>query len=692
MKGSMTKGQCRRTNQTPILRRSRALTGPLNLGASLDIGTWSWVFFIVALASRLLAAPIPADWKFSQPVQVPQAGFQKIILPVATLDAARSGLEDLRFFDDAGREVPYLVERPTAQPPVTRPAKSVRTVLGDRTTALFIETGVAQPFASLTLQTAAASFLKSAVVEGSVDGAQWEAISVGEPLFRQSGATRLSVPLPPRIWAFLRVTVDDRRTPPVIFTGATLHTTVAEPAPEEPLEVTLADRDEQPGETRLTLRFAGANVALTELALRTSDPLFARPVQLAVRELTENELKPRVVATDSVSRVAVEGQTAVARPAQFDAVRLPMSEMLLTILNGDSPPLNIEAVSAKQRPVYLAFHAPHSGTFHLASGNASASAPHYDLAALGAAVRADLQRGVTVGARVANPSFRAPQILPNLHPEGAAIDLGKWRYRKRLEAAAEDVLQLELDVDVLSRAAQSLADLRLVESGRQLPYIVERTSLQRSVTLNPQLAGDPKRPSVSRWGVTLPRPRLPLTRLEFTSRESLFHRNATLIEEVKSERGEKMLVVLGAATWVRTPESAVGKLALLLTQPPRTDQLWLEVDNGDNAPLALENWTAWHSTARLLFKPPPGAALHLYYGNSDASAPRYDLQLVARQLLAAEKFKAQLRGEESLRKAAWSETYGNGGAGVLFWIALGGVVLLLIVVLVKLLPKPEPPK
>jgi len=44
-------------------------------------------------------------------------------LPVETLDAARPALEDLRLYDDAGNEVPYLIERPV---PVTKIVQNVK--------------------------------------------------------------------------------------------------------------------------------------------------------------------------------------------------------------------------------------------------------------------------------------------------------------------------------------------------------------------------------------------------------------------------------------------------------------------------------------------------------------------------------------------------------------------------------------
>ena len=83
--------------------------------------------------------------------------------------------------------------------------------------------------------------------------------------------------------------------------------------------------------------------------------------------------------------------------------------------------------------------------------------------------------------------------------------------------------------------------------------------------------------------------------------------------------------------------------------------------------------------------------LMLYYGQPDASPPRYDLSLVAGQLLSAQRHPATLVAEEQLRSAPWSETRLPGTGGVLFWSILGMVVIGLLVVIARLLPKSSPP-
>src|SRR5712672_1060157 len=91
------------------------------------------------------AADLPADWRNVQQLPVAQPGLIKLSLSVETLDATRSGLEDLRIYDTTGHEVPYLIEHPAPSEKIVRNAKSFQVALEQEKTIISIETGLAQP-------------------------------------------------------------------------------------------------------------------------------------------------------------------------------------------------------------------------------------------------------------------------------------------------------------------------------------------------------------------------------------------------------------------------------------------------------------------------------------------------------------------------------------------------------------------
>ncbi len=124
---------------------------------------------------------------------------------------------------------------------------------------------------------------------------------------------------------------------------------------------------------------------------------------------------------------------------------------------------------------------------------------------------------------------------------------------------------------------------------------------------------------------------------------------------------------------------------LPLFTSPQGETLVLETDNGDNPAIMLTSVEAAYPVVRLIFKPESGP-IALYYGNREAQAPRYDLSLVAERMFIAEKNVATLGAEESLKGGTRTALGLNGG--VWFWGALALVVVGLLVVVAKLLPKP----
>lgn len=642
----------------------------------------------------VLALAAPTEWKNLQPLDVTQPGLVTVSLPPATLNAARAGLEDLRILDDADREVPYLLLRPSRRLPTTIAPKKFTASLAGHKTVLVIETGSKHPLEAMTLETPASGFIKAVSVEGSNDQQSWTLLATGQPVFRQpNGVGNLRVVFTEGNWPFLRVTIDDARTEAVPFTGAKLHALSGEVATAEPLPITITDRTENGSQTRLTLDLGAANVRLASLRIETSEPLFARAVRVAVRQVQENAITEKVLANDTVYQVAVEGQTPSARLEIPLDLPVTTRELLLLIENEDSPPLPVSAVTATRWPVEVVFRAPAAGTVRLLTGNPRCAAPRYDLAALRQSL--SLTTGAAPmrpGVLAPNPSYKPAEPLPEIQDLGTPLDVAPWGYRKPLKLTRPGVQQLDLDLDVLSKAEAGYRDLRLIRDGKQLPYILEQTSIQRKLVPEFTKANDPKRPTVTRLKIKLPRANLPITRLTCGSTSSLFKRQVVLFEQPSDSRGDTYDRQLGQAYWVRTPPATKTTLELSLTQPPLTDTLILETDNGDNPAIEFSNVELFHPVTRLLFKAPSEPVTWLYFGNREASYPQYDLDLLAPQLLAEEKAAASLGELEALKKTGWAESLEHSRTGNwLFWGVLAVVVLILIAVITRLLPKAQPP-
>ncbi|MCX6876360.1 MAG: hypothetical protein NTW21_21505 [Verrucomicrobia bacterium] len=655
--------------------------------------------FLLLTGGMLAVAPAATHpaWQWEQAVQVPAAGMVRLDLPPPTLNASRPDLADLRLLSPTGVETPYLMEVPESAAPREMKAVDFKATLVEpapataAATVLEVGTGTGEPIAAVTLETPAREFIKSVTIEGRREGTDWQALATREVIFRQAGgAERLRLPLPAVGWQRLRFTVSDARSGPVAFTGVGIlladsrkPETVGHPVGLDPVM-------ESSGTTKLGMALLVANLHLADLKLEVTDPVFSRHYSLGVIENSADDppaIKP--LAEGTLYRVLGEQGSSAEQLVIPIHQRIPGRQLRLTLQNGDSPPLSITSASARRYPTTLAYYAPQPGTWKLLTGNSMAETPRYDLAPLrGELTKADGQR-LSPGPLQAKADFQVPPALPGVDPAGASIDLTEWGFRRAVQAPATGVIRIELDPPALAHSNTSLSDLRLVQDGRQLPYLLESDPILRTIQPASAAHADPQRPNVSRWQLTLPLDNLPVTDLLADSASPLFTRTFVATAERKDSLGNAWTQTLGTATWTRTasPGGQPNSLMLGLANTRLPATFWLETANGDNPPITVDNIRIRYAAPLLAAKLVSAAPLFLYYGNPEASTPAYDLRLVRAELLAADKLSATLAAEETLRPERRRNDEVSPGSPWL-WAALALVVVVLLVVVARMLPKP----
>jgi len=461
-------------------------------------------------------------------------------------------------------------------------------------------------------------------------------------------------------------------------------------APAESVPLKIKSHEESLGTTRLDVDLGAANLTLASLRLEANEPLFTRSVTIATPAFSDDGIRERTVAEAMVYRVRVNGKSEARLDIPLES-QIRSRELLVLIRNEDSPPLSIDAVRAERRLVRLIFYANQPGRYSLLSGNSQATAPRYDLSALSEQLQNASAKESVPSALTSNPNYKAPEAVAAVTLSGAKIDIHNWKFRKRLPVSENGVQEVELDPQLLAHAMPDQRDIRLVREERQIPFLLERTSIVRRINLNATPANEPKKPTLSRWSMKLLQAGLPITRIVCTTSSPLFHREMRLWEEVTDERGDKYPSELGRAVWNQTPASNRKFIADLQVRP-QSDTLFLETDNGDNPAIELRDFGAYYAVRRVLFKAAPDSAKPpwIYYGNRDASAPRYDLTLVSRELLRAERTALTAGSEENVSGPAnrVGETL-TGSARYIFWAALGVVVVALLTIMSHFLPKPQ---
>jgi len=648
--------------------------------------------FLIAvfLHGALLGAITPNEWRFSQTIDVSTTGLVRVNVPAETLDAARPDLADVRIADGAGREVPYLIHRPMPRRESALRPRELRTELEPTATRITLTTGTKFVLKGVTFETPqGVEFIKGVRVEGSHDGATWLQLATDKPIFRMAGgAANPSVSFSEGAWEFLRLTIDDSRTAAVPFTGVLLQ--VAETnAPAEAFPLTIKTRDESSGLTRLSVDLGAMNLTVASLGIETTDPLFVRPVTIAVPELANDNIGEQTLCTGSIYRVDFNGKVESQVDIPIDS-QIHGRELIVLIDNSDSPPLVINAVHGSRRVTNLLFFAREAGRYQLLSGNSQCAAPRYDLSELDEQLKnAEAVEG-RAGPLIGNEDYNRPDNLAALPLTGAKIDVAAWKFRKPIQLSKPGAQQIELDPDVLVRAAPDQRDLRIVVDDRQLPFLLERPSISRSLPLASALANDLQKPRLSRWSLKLPQAGIPITRITCAADSALFQREMRLWEEATDDRGDKFPRELGHATWKRVPGETAREFAIHLDVVPTSDMLLLETDNGDNPAIKLHNFRGHYPVSRIVFKTASDSTqpVWIYYGNPDAASPRYDVALVADQLFRAERASATLGRQENMHSKTERMIQTLSGSSLyIFWSVLGIVVAALLLLISRLLPK-----
>jgi hypothetical protein len=614
------------------------------------------------------------------------------------LGGYRDGLADLRLFDAAGREVPYLLMAPPSRASEWRSGQLLPIAATKTESGFEVDFGPASRTVDrVRIAGLPAPLLKRFRLEGSGDRSRWTLLVAEGTLFDlpEDHLRRLDVDFPAGDFRYLRLTWDDRssaRTPLPRQVEARLVQTI-DAGPPSHVPVRFERRPSEPGKSRFRLHLPAARLPVVALILDVpggpGGPLL-RPAIVTEGHLKAgdgSEITPLRLGGATLRRAVHDGLSA-------SDLRIPLAalpdgpDLELTVDDGSNPPLQVAGVTAELAPLpWIYFEAAGTAPLTARFGDREASPPRYDLEAL----RDQAARARTAAARwgevrTLEPQEKAATASP-LPALGAPVDSSKFRYRRRIPAGAPGLNALLLDAAVLSRSP-GFADLRIAGSqGRQVPYLLERLDEPMSLSL-PALArqakkGDP--PSLSRYTVELPYPSLPAARLVLATTARVFERDVRLVEVHEApasarepqEPGEQ---TVAQAAWRHAdPETPAPQLTLELPSSPAA-RFDLLVEEGDNAPLPLAPPRLLLPANRLRFFSPAADPLTLLYGQPGLQPPRYDLSLLAPRLLGEAAHEITL-GPESPQgpepDAAATEKK-------IFWGALVGAVLVLLVILGRL--------
>lgn len=272
--------------------------------------------------------------------------------------------------------------------------------------------------------------------------------------------------------------------------------------------------------------------------------------------------------------------------------------------------------------------------------------------------------------------------------------MSSFRVSREIPAGPTGLQALALDAAVLAHAAhRDLADVRIATaSGRQIPYLVEKLDEPLPVALPPlQVTAPPRGARVanprmpgtrSYYRLELPYPSLPHARVVFETTARVFDRELFVMSEPQTSDALWASVTRSVAgrRWHHADPNTPAPPLVLDIDPPDSLTLLVVVDEGDNQALPLSPPRLLLPAYRLRFFRDTEAPSLLLYGRKDLAPPRYDLALLAPQLVGAPAHEIGPGPERSARPPSTSTL-----PPLLFWAVLVLAVIVLLVIVARLI-------
>ena len=595
-------------------------------------------------------------------IEAGTGGLWRLLLPPDILAACRPDLSDLRLFDAAGQEIPFLVDAGLPPPGVLEAVQRIepRLVEAERH-EVRRETGppirrerfdlvlpASRPRTGswvLAFQIGAAEFVARARIEGIGSSGEASVLLEDASIFRLPGsraAEKLRLPLPPFRGSQLRVALETEH--PFWLQPAFRLESARILEQGSRIAVPLEIASTQSGEGRTVVSLVRPRGIVPDLLrLETSTGTFDRQVQAwdeGAAGLGQALGSARIFRVEAFAPVGE--QEMALQAARGDRLRLEIDD-------GDSPPLADVSVSAVIRQPSLIFslrEAGGDGPAVLRFGGGRARRPRYDLVGLlpppdrvTTGTRADAAallydpatvRTARLGATRPNPEYDGAPALAFAMRPGAEMDRGLYSHHRAIivPAATEGLSRVKLRPEDLAVLSEDLSDLRVIDDeARQWPYLVEREAATELVPLT--VAGPKRRDRTSRYDLAPPVSPLALDRILLETGAGYFDRAFTL--EAEPADGPRRTIARGRlARPIGDPRAASIDLA-----PARVVSLHLAIEDGDDAPLAFQSVRARVLLPEVYLTAPAGR-YDLLMGAAGQSAPRYELERVRDVVLAVQ--------------------------------------------------------
>ncbi len=376
----------------------------------------------LVMALALIASPPGLSnqwvhWQAWRPIGAGTTSESRLVrfqLPIALFGSAQPDLGDLRVVDDAGKEVPYLIDSRQPWPIYVwndAPLSDVGFVPGKYTQAVADvgSTHVLHNTLKLSLPESESDFFAWVSVEASDDRTTWRIVRERAPIFRfrsdgLEGQQQISFGDTSSRWLRVKVLDGQQR---FFIDGVQVSHEVETTPPLQPLLVPVSFQSESPGRKSVwEADLRTDNVPVTRITFTAAQLAFHRPVTVSCSN----------------------DRSAWAEVVQSDTYREPDSQQLsvdvpqgrgrywrVTIFNRNDAPIDGLHVNLLTTPFYVVFRQTPGHAYFVLYGNDRAASPEYDFATVTTREQRAAATIVTAGAEAKNTAYQSPAPWTERH-------------------------------------------------------------------------------------------------------------------------------------------------------------------------------------------------------------------------------------------------------------------------------------
>jgi hypothetical protein len=256
-----------------------------------------------------------------------------------------------------------------------------------------------------------------------------------------------------------------------------------------------------------------------------------------------------------------------------------------------------------------------------------------------------------------------------------------WRAPVTIDTPGYYRLPLNLRASLAPRCTA----VRMVKDGLQVPYITGRIE-DKSIELDSTATYDATK-NTTTWIMRLPQTSPHWKEVSFYA-TGIFKRE---VDFQMPKSGARTWQSWRRAVWESRGHRETALRLSLRDLPEDIDALRLVMAHGDNEAVSISRITASYASPTFLFLAHAAGKYTVYGGNPEADVPQYDLSLVQSELLATLPVETRMGELESVSAQGWQQRLKDAfrGKGWGLYVVLGLVTLVLLIVIVRLFPKPE---